>query len=145
MKIKVYSGIEERSIGADVYPFQIYQITNLEDNEYIALGDFNPKKYKVTSYLDIFQKAKVSKNKKCWTNGRIQITIELPIDLEESRGSTDTLINAKVYPENKQNDEIFLVGVKKYLEIEDSLANIKAIYIFEALHLFSSDNDKEED
>lgn len=78
-------------------------------------------------------------------NGRIWVTTKLPINLKNKRGSWDTFINAKNYPENIQRDEIFLSGDKICLEIEDSLVNIEAYYIFEAWYLSSSDSKGGED
>lgn len=146
LKIKVYSGIQERIIGAITYPFQTYQIGLVEGSEYlpvkeknivfkcteeeVLLEDFDFERYKITFYLDVNWKDKVLKNQNCQTNGRIWAITELTIDIKEKMGSWEILINANNYLEEIQNNEIFQ-GVKKCLEIEDHLVRMEECYLYQ--------------
>ena len=90
-----------------MYPFQIYNITTLEDvdnqvgfRSRITKGreksvkDFDPlaeefdlKIYEVISYLEVYWIARKLQQQKCWIDGRIWMTTNLPtrISIQEDR------------------------------------------------------------
>ena len=98
LEAKIYSDIEDKKIWGIEYPFQINNITTLEDvddqvgfwsrmtkEKETSAKDFDPfakdfdlKIYEVILYLEVYWIARKLQQQKCWIDGWIWITTNLP-------------------------------------------------------------------
>ena len=80
LKVVIFSGIETRDIGVVNYPFQIYEVSIFEEEDYITLSDvdegelpknFNFNEYQEKSLLEVYWRAQEKKTERCWSDERI--------------------------------------------------------------------------
>lgn len=76
VQVEVYSQIEENQVGETIYPFQLYHIKNVEEEEPVKDGTKSlqiPKYYSLRSEVEFYKAAKRLQGPSTWTDGRMHL------------------------------------------------------------------------